>query len=335
MARALNTFNPSAYVLTAAETWERKQAYDKFVSENVHLAMPFHIEGLEGIIPPQYPGETAMVEARGHHGKSTILKDILWKAQKQIEGKPGFLIGAVILEDTAERTASQQVRRYDGNEIQYVDDQFVHIGRSFGMRTEDMAELYMSNISRALEYGKNKKFAETMHYSLIAIDYAQIIPPDPERRMMTTDQQRRLQIADDIKRITNMAVYYTCPVVVASQALTKTQRSNYSEKMKIPGAADMEEAKELFNIPDIVYAYWQPKHDWPMGMQIEDGNWCFKVSPNLIFMRVVKRRYAEELGYSGERDVVGRVFPCHIEPSGNIVYDPDFHKKIHIGGKLL
>ncbi len=320
------TFNPKAFVLTANETWHKREEFLKFIKDNSHLALPFHIEGLENILPPAYPGENAVILARSHHGKSTVIKDIVFKAQKLIEGKAGYAVCMVSHEDVAERTAGQLAGRYD-TPLQYQDDQFLHIGRSFGMSNEQVSELHMTNIITALEYGL-KKFGENMGFSLIVNDYLQIQPPDPFRREMINQEQRRLQMADDMHRWSNVAVRFKCPVFNASQALTKTQRGNYTDKMRIPGAADTEEAKEIYNYADAVYAYWQPKHDHPMGTRVEEGNWDFTVENDLMFLRVLKRKYAEEMGF---REVVGRVFPVKIQEHGNIIYDADFHKRIYHG----
>ena len=324
------TFNPAKFVKTAQQTWEDKLAFNQFMKANAHLALPFHVEGLEGIVPDQYPGELAIYAAKSHQGKSTALRDVTFKAQKRIEGKPNALVGLVSIEDTSEGTAGKQVKKYGGNSLAYQDDQFVFIGNSFGMSMEDMSQLNVGNIIETLEYGRSKKFADIMQYAHIGIDYAQIIPPDPERRKMNNNDQKRLQIADDVIRIFHACKKFKCPIGLASQALLKTQRDNYTQKMRIPGAADLAEAGELYSIPDIVYAYWQPKHDHPMNTMVEEGNWNFKVEPNLVFVRIVKRRNAEEMGYVGERDVVGRVFPCHIEPSGGFVYDKSYHDKIYL-----
>lgn len=316
-------FDPRHYVLTASQTWEKRQEFLDYIKANSHLALPFHAEALQTVIPPVYPGEVAVILARSHHGKSTVLKDIVWKAQQMIEGRSGYAVALVSHEDVAERTAGQMARRYK-NEWEYVDDQFIHIGRSFGMKAENVADLHMTNIISALDYGR-RQFGENMQYSLIANDYIQVQPPDPFRREMTNKEQRRLQIADDVKRWCDVAVQFSCPVFLNSQALTKTQKSNYTETIKVPGSADVEEAKEIYNYPDVVYAYWQPKHDYPLGSWVEDATMNFQVRNDLIFVRVVKRRYAEELGYS---DVVGRIFPLLIQKDGNFVYDKDYHKSI-------
>lgn len=317
-------FNPAAYVLTAAQTWEKRTQYLAYIEANKHMAQPFHVENLRDLVPPIYPGETCVILARGHHGKSTVLKDVVWKAQKAIEGKANYAVALVSHEDVAERTAGQMARRYE-SEFEFMDDQFIHIGRSFGMKSEQVADLHMTNIIASLSYGLSR-FGENMRYSVIANDYIQIQPPDPFRSKMVSQEQRRLQIADDVKRWSNVGVEFSCPVYLASQALQKVQRSNYSEKIRIPGSADVEEAKEIYNIPDAVYGYWQPKHDHPIGSWVEEGNWRFQVEPGIAFVRILKRRYAEELGFP---DLVGRVFPLRIEESGNFIYDPKYHQRIY------
>lgn len=322
------TFNPRSFVKTANQTWQDKLAFDKFIDENKHLAMPFHIEGLEDRVPPQFPGELAIYEARSHHGKSTALRDAAFKAQKRIEESEGFFVGMVSLEDTSETTAAKQVMKY-GNPLEYQDDQFIFVGNSFNMSMEDMGNLNVGNIIRALDYGI-EQFPSKVGYSSIFVDYAQIIPPDPERRMLTSNDQKRLQVADDVRRLFHASKHFKCPVGLASQALIKNQRDNYAGKIKIPGAADLAETGELFSVPDIVYAYWQPKHDHPIGSRVDEGRWSFEVEPNLCFVRILKRRNAEMMGYVGKRDCIGRIFPCHIREDGSYYYSEDYHRRIYL-----
>jgi hypothetical protein len=67
-----------------------------------------------------------------------------------------------------------------------------------------------------------------------------------------------------------------------------------------------------------------------MGTTVEEGNWCFKVEPDLIFVRIVKRRNAEEMGYVGTKSIVGRIFPCHFDNSGSMIYDKKYHDRIYL-----
>jgi hypothetical protein len=323
-------FNPRNFIKTASETWKLKQEYDEFIKANAHLAAPFHIRGLEDILPKTYPGNLTVHFAKSHHGKSTSLRNITFKAQQSVE-ETDYLVGIVSLEDSAETTAAKQVLRYGGNSLHFEDDQLVFIGNSFSMSAEDMNQLNIGNIIRCLEEAL-KMLPGKKGYSRIILDYAQIVPPDPERSKMTNSDQRRLQIADDVRRLFHSAKQFKCPVDFAAQALLKQQRDGYTSSMSIPGAADLKEAGELYEIPDIAIAYWQPKHEKnsPIGTRIEDGNWSFEVEPNLMFIRIAKWRNAELLGFVGDTDVVGRVFPCWIDPNGEIYYDPQKHEKMYL-----
>lgn len=323
-------FNPEKFVHTAQDTWKLKVEYDKFIAENAHLAAPIDITGLEDILPKRYPGNLTVRFAKSHHGKSTALRNDAFKAQQRVE-ETDYMIGVISLEDSAETTAAKQVLRYAGQNLKYQDDQMIFIGNSFGMSADDMGLLNVGNMIKALEYGleqhPNKK-----GYSHIYIDYAQLIPVDSQRTDIINSDQRRLQIADDVRRLFHAAKYFKCPIDFASQALLKNQKDAYSSAMRIPGAADLKEAGELYEIPDIAIAYWQPKHEpnTPVGAHIEDGNWSFTVEQNLMFIRIAKWRNAELMGFVGKKDIVGRVFPCWIKPDGEIFYDADKHKHMQL-----
>lgn len=323
-----SNFNPKHFVKTASQTFQDKEAYDAFICENESIALPFHVEGLEKTIPLQYPGELAIYAGRSHHGKSTALRDAAFKAQKRIEGNENFLVGMVSLEDTSETTAAKQIAKYDSF-LDYTDDNFLFIGNSFGMTGEQMADLNTGNIIRSLEYGISQ-FEPKKQYSSIFIDYAQIIPPDPERRMMTSNDQRRLQVDDDVRRLFHAAKQFKAPIGLASQALLKTQRDNYTSKIKIPGAGDLAESGTLYSVPDIVYCYWFPAVDYPSGGRIEEGNWNFKVEDDVVFIRVAKRRNAEIMGFVGKKKIINRVFPCKIRTDGSFYYSAEYHRSIYL-----
>lgn len=319
-------FDPSRFVKTAAETNDDRLAYQKFLKENSYAAVKFHVEGLENIIPPQLPGELAIHFARSHHGKSTALRDQIFKVQASIEGQPNVIVGLVSLEDTSEATAAKQIRKYGGEVLRYSDDQFIFIGNYFGMTVEEMDQLNVGHTIQALDYGRKHKFASEMNYAYIGIDYAQLFPFDPDADVKT-QESLRLQAASDVKRLFHAAKFFKCPIGLAAQANMKEQKANYTTKMRIPGAADIQESAAYYQTPDIVYSYWQPKHDHPIGSIIEEGPWRFTVEKNLSFVRVVKRRNAEELGFM---DVVGRVFPCWINADGSYYYDKKKHQSMVI-----
>lgn len=334
-------FNPAAYSLTAAETLEKLDARRKFEQENRHLALPFPVEGLTrpgpdgkpvNLIPDQYPGEVSVVLARSHEGKSTFLKFWTDFAEKQVtaKAKRGVTV-YVSLEDTAEISAEQQIARREGSRESYASSQSIYIGRSFGMSPDDIGELYMSNIARVLDYTAREKFAEFMPFTAIGLDYIQNLMPDPERRKMVSLDQKRLQIADDIRRLCSAAVTYACPIIAASQATLKNTYSAYSSAMPIPGAGDTDESKEIYQVPDRVYGLWHVARKYAPGTTIEDGGWNFQVQDNLVFLWVLKTRYYQPRPDKPRFAPIGRVFPLFIGERGNYYYDPQYHKKIYRG----
>jgi hypothetical protein len=65
---------------------------------------------------------------------------------------------------------------------------------------------------------------------------------------------------------------------------------------------------------------------------IEDGGWTFRVESNLIFIRIEKWRDCELVKDKNGKpfDVVGRTFPCFIQPDGEIKYDADWHRRHYL-----
>lgn len=322
------TFDPRSFVHSAKQTYDLKLKYDEFVAENKHLIAPFHITGLEDILPPQLPSQVAVHFAKSHHGKSTALRNAIFKAQRRVENTDS-MVAIVSLEDSAETTASKFVRRYAGNPLQYQDDQMVFIGNSFGMKSKDMATLNIDNVILALEYALKQR-PDIKRYAHIFLDYAQIVSQSDN----AISRERRDQAFYVGKVLFDGAKQFECPVDFASQALLKQSNTHYSGKMRIPGAGDLKEAAELYEIPHIAIAYWMPKReaDSPIGSHIDDGAWSFDVKSNLIFIRVEKWRDCELLDDKNGKpyDVVGRVFPCWIEPDGEITYDAEKHKHMQL-----
>lgn len=319
------TFNPSSFIHTAKQTWDLKEKYDKFLLDNPELAAPFHITGLEEILPKQYPSQTAVHFARSHEGKSTALRNAIFKSQKRIENTESA-VAIISLEDTAETTATKFVARYKNDILKYQDDQLFFIGNSFGMSSGDMGQLNIDNIAETLEYGL-KEHPNIKRYAHIFLDYAQIVPQSEN----AISRERRDQAFYATKKLFDMGKQFACPIDFASQALLKQSNTHYNGgKMRIPGAADLKEAGELYEIPHIAISYWMPKRqpDTPIGSLIEENNWSFRVKSNMIFIRIEKWRDCElQMDKTGKPfDVVGRIYPCWIQPDGEMVYDAEQHK---------
>lgn len=323
------TFNPKSYTLTASQAVDKYEDRRKFEKENEHLAMPFPVKGLQDKIPPQFPTEMAMFGAASGDGKSLFIK--FWHdfMQEHVsEQKRRAVVPYISHEDTSEMSAGQLIKKHGGNRVKVDDNLTLYIGRTFGMNPDDVADLYMTNIFQCLNYGQNEAYAEKMPYAGIFYDYIQATPPDPFRRDMTNDNIKRLQMADDTRRLFISATTFQCPVIAAAQTSLKNIRDPYNEKMKIPGRADFEEAKEIFQIPDRIYTGWLPSASYPIGEKIEIGNWHFEVKPNLFFLRVLKIRYHNP----ETAPAIRRVYPLLIE-NGEFIYDAEYHKSINYVGK--
>lgn len=319
------TFSPRAYTKKAHEAADAYDERRQFEKDNAHLAMPFPVVGLQDKIPPQYPTEMSMFGAASGDGKSLFLK--FWHdfTQGYVSAqKRRAVVPYVSHEDTTEMSAGQLIEKNGGDRVKVDSNLTLYIGRTFGMNPDDVADLYMSNIFQCLEYGSKEAYAETMPYAGIFYDYIQATPPDPFRREMTNDNIKRLQMADDTRRLFIAATTFQCPVIAAAQTSLKNVRDPYNEKMKIPGRADFEEAKEIFQTPDRVFTGWLPSASYPIGEMVEVGNWRFEVKPNLFFLRVLKVRYHSPETAPGIR----RVFPLLIE-NGEFIYDPEYHKSIN------
>lgn len=316
------TFNPSKYYLRSDQAQDKYEERRAFEKENQHLALPFFVEGLQSIIPPQYPSEMAVVGTASGEGKSLIMK--AWHDATQVhvsKQKRRAVTPYISQEDTIEMSAGAILKKYGGNRSKVDSNLTSYIGRSFGMKQEDIAEMHMTNIINTLTYGQESAYAERMDYSAIFYDYIQTTPPDPFRREMINDSQRRLQIADDTKRLYNMATSFFCPLVAAAQTSLKDMKHPYNSKMLIPSKRDFEESKEIFQIPDRVYSGWLVNATYPVGYHVEIDNWDFHVTEDLFFLWVLKIRYHNP----ETAPAIRKVYPLRIQSDGTFLYDKDFH----------
>jgi len=323
-------FNPAVYSLTPTQAAEKMDKRLAFEAENNHLALPFFVENLQEIVPAQYPGDTAIVLADSGTGKSTILKSWAAICETQVSKQARRAVTAFIShEDTSEISAEQQIERY-GNRMKFESSQMLYIGRSFGMSRDDIADLHMTNTLLILDYAQQVQFADAMPFSGIFLDYIQRIPGDPGRRNDTAEG-RRFQIADDVKRICNAAVTYSCPIVAGSQAGIKSLNSAYHTDMPIPGKGDTDEAKEVYQIPNRVYSFWKVTEKYAPGTQVECGKWNFKADVNLWFMWCKKFRYYQPQKGKPRYAPTNCIFPIRIDDSGNFFYDAKYHQSIYFG----
>lgn len=329
-------FNPARYSLTAQQSHAALQKRREFEQANKHLALPFFVPELRDVIPDQFPGETALVMARSHEGKSLVLSAWMAECEKLVTQKmKSALTVKISHEETAEIAAMLQGKQYP-SELAYQSSQIVNIGRSFGMNLDDIGDMNMGNVIRTLEYAQNEQFAERKSFAGIFYDYIQTTPPDPERRKMSNGDTKRFQMADDITRLFHAASQFAAPVVVGAQALFKgSDPSQYSTDMPIPGPAAVEEAKEIWQVPDRAYHFWLPARRYPKGYLVEekDRKWTFEVRDDLMFLWVKKMRNYNPVKDHERYAPIDKVFPIFINPDGSFRYDEKYHKSIKVSDK--
>ncbi len=315
------TFNPKAYVKKADEVVANHKARKAWREENKHLALPFFVEGLRGQVPDIFPEEFALVGAASGDGKSYILSKWREQAQKRLQDTKRRAITATIShEETTERLIDKDVEKQGESRIE--SNQSVFIGTSWGMNADDIADLHMTNIIDSLRFAQNS-YAEPMPISEIFYDYIQATPADPHRRKEMTESLRRLQIADDTRRLFNASKTFQCPVIAGAQTGLKKVYQPYNSQMLIPGRADYEESASLYQVPDFVFSFWLPRNTYSVGKEIDIDNWKFTVEKNQVFMWFLKAR-----GHTPETAKgISKVFPLRII-NDEYIYDADYHKSL-------
>jgi hypothetical protein len=319
------TFNPKAYTIRSDENVEKFQARKKWREENAHLSIPFFIEALRGQVPSVFPGELAMLGTASGEGKTFIIDQ--WNAQVEealTASKRRAVTVRASQEETTERMQATAIEKMGASKASSM--QTVWVGANWGMDSNEIEDLHMTNIISTLHFARNDGFAEPMPFAGIFYDYMQATPADPERRKQMTEELRRLQIRDDTKRLFDAAKTFTCPVVAAAQTMLKKANTPYNKDMLIPSQRDFEEAAGIFQIPDYVYTFWLARATHAVGKTIEIDNWKFRVEKNLVFMWFLKARGHNPDTAKG----ISKVFPIRIIDD-KYTYDPEYHASMVVG----
>jgi replicative DNA helicase len=176
------------------------------------------------------------------------------------------------------------------------------IGAALGR--DDMPDLYLSNIYRAIRYMTDGHLIERkLTPACIFVDYLQALPIDMEVKTANKKDQRRLQVRDDVYRLRRMANYFRCPVVVGVQA--KQNLSGHAgPNMRIPGTYDGEETSAIAQRFDRVISMWMPKTTHTVGEQLMHRSISFDVEEDVIWIKINKQRGGLP---------AGRAWQCQIE----------------------
>jgi hypothetical protein len=163
-------------------------------------------------------------------------------------------------------------------------------------RAEDFPNLYLSNIFKSIRY-----MSETMKIipAMIAVDYLQALPIDLDNQKASFryDEQRRLQVRQDIFRLRHMAAWFKCPVWVGIQAKQKLDGAP-NKDFQLPGIYDGEETASIAQRFDRLISLWMPKMTHHLGDVLEYNGTRFTVAENLLWFKVLKQRGSLKSGKS-------------------------------------
>lgn len=302
-------FEPRSAVYTPAEVSAIGIERVKELEKNKHRAMPLDIAEIRDYFAPLMPGQLCAIIAQTSNYKTGFMTYWERKLAKHLEsqGRENEVIVRIDVENQMEDIAFQSFAEFCGQNVGdlargYVEDwdklmaaaiklgsiMVYRIGSSIA-RAENMPDLYLSNMVRALEYMRNELLEEKVKIAALFVDYLQAFPFDPEIKQIKADNQRRLQVRSDIYRLRQAAAYFDCPVIVGVQAKQSLVGAP-SQSMMIPGIYDGEESSAIAQRCDRIIQLWMPKMTHQVGTTIDYKDLSFEVTENLLWLKVGKQR---------------------------------------------
>lgn len=165
-----------------------------------------------------------------------------------------------------------------------IDDSRVwRIADSAG-NNEDVDNLTLTNVDRALSFMQEGGITDKRKMRLVVDDYLQAHPADGN-----SDEQERLQIRADVYKLRKMAKRLIVPIIVCVQAKQKLEgaRNGYL----IPGMYDGQGSSTIGQRCDRVFSFWMPKNDFPIGEAVTyNGTKLFDCVENMCFLKINKQR---------------------------------------------
>lgn len=332
MKRETREFEPQTAIYTPQQVSTYGVQAIQAARDNASRGLGVNIAEIRDYFAPVLPGQVCAVIAQTSQYKSGFLHFIEHQAAEQLtsEGRENEILIHVSVEECVEEQAflefarqSQedagmlargQVQDWDklmGAAITVGDIPIYRIGDSLA-RSEDMPNLYMSNMIRSIQTLAEDVLDWKPKIAGLFFDYLQAFPIDPETKLTSSDQQRRLQVRSDMFRLRQAAAYFLCPVYVAVQA--KQHLDGANPPIMLPGIYDGEESSSIAQRCDRVITLWMPKQTHPVGTQIEHGNFGFTVEENLLWIKICKQRGGLPSG---------KAWPCRIDFRRNLIA-PEF-----------
>lgn len=325
----MSEYDPKTAVYTPTEVSTYGIEAIEKARDNKLRGIGINIAGVRDYFAPLMPGQVCGIIAQTSNYKSGFLHFIEHEAAKQLvaQGRTGEILVHVSVEEGVEEQAFLEFARVSGEDAgnlargkvqdwknlmgaaaSVMGIPIFRIGDSLA-RADDMPNLYMSNMIRAIKSLQNEILEWKPKIAGLFFDYLQAFPIDPETKNAAKLDQRRLQVRDDIFRLRQAANYFDCPVYVAIQA--KQRLDGARPPIMLPGVYDGEETSSIAQRLDRVISLWMPKQTHPVGftVNIGDGTY-FKVAENQLWVKVCKQRGGLP---------AGKTWPCIVDFRKNLI----------------
>lgn len=187
-------------------------------------------------------------------------------------------------------------------------------------RDPQAPELYLSNIYRSIqELISGKITGDKWKPAVVIVDYLQALPIDPEVKTAQKQDQRRLQVAQDVFRLREMTTHLKCPIIVPLQA--KQELAGENPPYKIPGVYDGMETSAIATRFDRMLSLWMPKTSYLIDSTVtnKDKTVSLTVRENQVFFKVNKQRGGLP---------AGRVWELKVDYDTQEYYDTFYNPKV-------
>lgn len=301
------------------------------------ISLPASLGELATYFAPVAPGQIAVVQAQTSQFKSGFMRFWQTHAAEQLarENRQDEAIVHVSTEELIEEQVYYQMERYSGEQAGLLArgqvgnwDRLINasatiagvpiyrIGDSLA-RPSEYSHLYLTNVARAIKALQAGEITgNATRIAIVYVDYLQALPIDPEIRSRgKLEEQRRLQVRQDVYRLKEMAKFFGCPVVVGCQAKQELEHGSKSG-WQMPGLYDGSETASIAERFDRVLCLWMPKQTSTVGARIEKGDLSFVVEENQLLIKVAKQRGGLP---------AGKIFANRINfATGEVLADPNF-----------
>jgi hypothetical protein len=302
-----NIYAPNEKSTLGYEQAQRAAEHNQF---GIELDIKGTLPAIKDYFAPLLPWEICAVQAQTSNGKTYFTN--YWERQivEQLKRqKRDEIIIHVSLEESVEAMAFQDYGRILRQKpADFARGAFTDWARmllakkeidgipvwSIGdssQTPEDAPELTLSNIYRTIqELVSGKITGEPWKVAVVIVDYLQALPIDPEVKQAQKQDQRRLQVMNDVFRLRKMTKILQCPIIVPLQA--KQELSGNNLPYMIPGVYDGMETSAIATRFDRMISLWMPKTTHIVGgvAQNKDSSISIPVREDQCFLKVNKQR---------------------------------------------